>query len=105
MAYQPILQLLDYLRANELWIDIVYGGGIDFVRPWADEVYGIPKENVIGSRISIKYDYIDGKSVIMHKPELDFINDKAGKPVAIHQFIGKRPIIAVGNSTGNLKIA
>lgn len=104
MVYQPMLELLDYLRANNFRIYIVSGGGIDFIRPWAEEVYGIPKENVIGSRISIKYDYIDGKPVIMRKPELDFIDDKAGKPVAIHQFIGKRPILAVGNSDGDLQM-
>lgn len=104
MVYQPMLELLDHLRANDFRIYIVSGGGIDFIRPWAEEVYGIPKENVIGSRISIKYGYIDGKPVIMRKPALDFIDDKAGKPVAIHQFIGKRPILAVGNSDGDLQM-
>ena len=104
MVYQPMLELLDHLRANDFRIYIVSGGGIDFIRPWAEEVYGIPKENVIGSRIRIKYDYIDGKPVIMRKSELDFIDDKAGKPVAIHQFIGKRPILAVGNSDGDLQM-
>jgi hypothetical protein len=99
-----MLELLDYLRANNFRIYIVSGGGIDFIRPWAEEVYGIPKENVIGSRIRIKYDYIDGKPVIMRNPELDFIDDKVGKPVAIHQFIGKRPILAVGNSDGDLQM-
>jgi len=104
MVYQPMLELLDYLRANNFRIYIVSGGGIDFIRPWAEEVYGIPKENVIGSRISIKYGYIDGEPVIIRKPALDFIDDKAGKPVAIHQFIGKRPILAVGNSDGDLQM-
>jgi phosphoserine phosphatase len=104
MVYQPMLELLDHLRANDFRIYIVSGGGIDFIRPWAEQVYGIPKENVIGSRISIKYDYIDGKPAIIRKPALDFIDDKAGKPVAIHQFIGKRPILAVGNSDGDLQM-
>jgi|TARA_B110000902_G_scaffold222290_1_gene258373 phosphoserine phosphatase len=104
MVYQPMLELLDHLRANDFRIYIVSGGGIDFIRPWAEEVYGIPKENVIGSRISVAYDYIDGEPVIMRKPALDFIDDKAGKPVAIHQFIGKRPILAVGNSDGDLQM-
>jgi phosphoserine phosphatase len=102
MVYQPMLELLDHLRANDFRIYIVSGGGIDFIRPWAEQVYGIPKENVIGSRISVAYDYIDGEPVIIRKPALDFIDDKAGKPVAIHQFIGKRPILAVGNSDGDL---
>jgi phosphoserine phosphatase len=104
MVYQPMLELLDHLRANDFRIYIVSGGGIDFIRPWAEEVYGIPKEHVIGSRISVAYDYIDGEPVIMRKPVLDFIDDKAGKPVAIHQFIGKRPILAVGNSDGDLQM-
>lgn len=104
MVYQPMLELLDHLRANNFRIYIVSGGGIDFIRPWAERVYGIPKENVIGSRLSTKFDYIDGKPVIMREPKLDFIDDKAGKPVAINQFIGKRPILAVGNSDGDLQM-
>ena len=104
MVYQPMLELLDHLRANDFRIYIVSGGGIDFIRPWAEQVYGIPKENVIGSRISVVYDYLDGEPVIIRKPALDFIDDKAGKPVAIHQFIGKRPILAVGNSDGDLQM-
>ncbi len=104
MVYQPMLELLDHLRDNNFRIYIVSGGGIDFMRPWSERVYGIPKENVIGSRLSTKFDYIDGKPVIMREPKLDFIDDKEGKPLAIHQFIGKRPILAVGNSDGDLQM-
>ncbi|MGK0498522.1 MAG: phosphoserine phosphatase, partial [Oceanicoccus sp.] len=104
MVYQPMLELLDHLRANNFRIYIVSGGGIDFIRPWAERVYGIPKENVIGSRMSYAYDYIDGEPVIMREPTLDFLDDKAEKPIAIHQFIGKRPILAVGNSDGDLQM-
>jgi hypothetical protein len=99
-----MLELLDHLRANDFSIYIVSGGGIDFIRPCAEEVYGIPKENVIGSRISIAYDDIDGEPVMMRKPVLDFIDDKAGKLVAIHQFISKRPILAAGNPDGDLQM-
>jgi phosphoserine phosphatase len=104
MVYQPMLELLDHLRDNDFRIYIVSGGGIDFMRPWAERVYGIPKENVIGSRLSTKYDNVDGTPVIMKEPKLEFNDDKAGKPLAIHQFIGKRPILAVGNSDGDLQM-
>lgn len=104
MVYQPMLELLDHLRANEFKIYIVSGGGMDFVRPWAERVYGIPRENVIGSRIAIEYEYRNGKPVLLRRPEIGFIDDKAGKPVAIHQFIGKRPILAFGNSDGDLQM-
>lgn len=104
MVYQPMLELLDHLRANDFRVYIVSGGGMDFVRPWAERVYGIPKENVIGSRVAIEYEYRNGEPVLLRRPKIGFIDDKAGKPVAIHQFIGKRPILAFGNSDGDLQM-
>lgn len=104
MVYQPMLEVLDYLRANGFKTFIVSGGGIDFMRPWSQEVYGIPSEQVIGSSIKSKFEMVDGKGILIKLPELDFINDKDGKPVGIHQYIGKRPIAAFGNSDGDLQM-
>jgi len=102
MVFQPMLEVLDYLRANNFKTFIVSGGGIDFMRPWAEEVYGIPAEQVIGSSVKAVFELRDGKGVIVKKADLDFIDDKEGKPVGIYQHIGKRPIIAFGNSDGDL---
>jgi phosphoglycolate phosphatase-like HAD superfamily hydrolase len=104
MVYQPMLELLQYLRANGFKTFIVSGGGIDFLRPWAEEVYGIPPEQIVGSSIKAKYEPRDGKPVIIKLPELDFIDDKAGKPVGIHRHIGRRPIFAAGNSDGDFEM-
>jgi hypothetical protein len=104
LVYQPMLELLDYLRANGFTTFIVSGGGIDFMRPWTEEVYGIPPQQVVGSSIKTEFDYNDGNPVIRKLPDLDFIDDKAGKPVAIHKFIGKKPIFASGNSDGDLQM-
>jgi phosphoserine phosphatase len=104
MVFQPMLELLDYLRANNFKTFIVSGGGIEFLRVWAEEVYGIPPEQVIGSSIKTKFEFKDGKPVIVRLPELDFIDDKEGKPIAINKFIGKRPIAAFGNSDGDLQM-
>lgn len=104
MVYQPMLDLLAYLRANEFKIFITSGGGIEFMRVFAEEIYGIPPEQVIGSSIKIEYEYRNGKPVLVRLPELNFINDKAGKPVAINQHIGRRPIAAFGNSDGDLQM-
>ena len=104
MVYQPMLELLDYLRANHFKTFIVSGGGIDFMRPWAEKVYGIPPEQIIGSSIRSEYELRDGKPVIVKRPELNFIDDKAGKPVAIQQHIGRRPIAAFGNSDGDFQM-
>ena len=104
MVYQPMLELLDYLRANDFKTYIVSGGGIDFMRPWTEEVYGIPAEQVIGSSGKVKFDLRDGKPILLKLPELNFIDDKEGKPVGIHQYIGKRPIAAFGNSDGDLQM-
>jgi hypothetical protein len=104
MVYQPMLELLAYLRAKGFKTFIVSGGGIDFMRPWVEKVYGIPPEQVIGSSIKSKFELLDGKSVIIKLPELNFIDDKAGKPVGIHQYIGRRPIFAAGNSDGDFQM-
>ena len=104
MIYQPMVELLRYLRANGFKTYIVSGGGIEFMRSWVERAYGIPPEQVIGSTIKTKFEIRDGKPVIMRLPELDFIDDKEGKPVAINKFIGRRPIVAFGNSDGDLQM-
>jgi hypothetical protein len=104
MVYQPMLELLAYLRANSFKTFIVSGGGIEFMRPWAEKVYGIPPERVIGSSGKTKFEMRDGKPVLMKLPEIDFVDDKAGKPVGINQHIGRRPIAAFGNSDGDLEM-
>ena len=104
MVYQPMLEVLAYLRANGFKTLIVSGGGIEFMRPWAEKVYGIPPEQVIGSSIKTKFEMRDGQPVIVRLPELNFIDDKAGKPIAIQQHIGRRPIAAFGNSDGDLQM-
>jgi phosphoserine phosphatase len=101
MAYQPMLELLAYLRANGFKNFIVSGGGIEFMRPWTEKVYGIPPEQVVGSSIKTKFEMRDGKPVLMRLPALNFNDDKAGKPVAINQHIGRRPVMAFGNSVGD----
>jgi hypothetical protein len=102
MVYQPMVELLKYLRDNGFRTYIVSGGGIDFMRPWTEEIYGIPPEQVVGSSGKIAFEMLDGKGVIMRIPEVNFIDDKAGKPVGIHAHIGRRPIAAFGNSDGDL---
>jgi hypothetical protein len=104
MVYQPMLELLAYLRANGFKTFIVSGGGIEFMRPWTEKVYGIPPEQVIGSSISTKFEMRDGKPVLVRLPEINFIDDKAGKPVGINLHIGRRPIAAFGNSDGDLQM-
>jgi phosphoserine phosphatase len=104
MVYQPMLELLAYLRANGFKTFIVSGGGIEFMRPWAEKVYGIPPEQIIGSSIKTKYEVRDGKPVIVRLPDLNFIDDKAGKPVGIQQHIGRRPVMAFGNSDGDFQM-
>jgi len=104
MVYQPMLELLAYLRANDFKTFIVSGGGIDFMRPWTEKVYGIPPEQVVGSSGKSSFEMRDGTPVLMRLPEVNFIDDKAGKPVGIHQHIGRRPIAAFGNSDGDLQM-
>ena len=104
LVYQPMLELLDYLRDNGFQTWIVSGGGIEFMRPWVFGVYGVPPEQVIGSSIQTRFELRDGEPVLVRLPEVNFIDDKEGKPVAINQFIGRRPIVAFGNSDGDLQM-
>ncbi|MEZ5082794.1 MAG: HAD family hydrolase [Bacteroidales bacterium] len=104
LVYQPMLELLQYLRDNDFKTFIVSGGGIEFMRPWIEEVYGIPPDQVVGSSIKTEFDYNNGNPVIRRLAELDFIDDKAGKPVGIHRFIGRKPVFASGNSDGDLQM-
>jgi phosphoserine phosphatase len=104
MIYQPMVELLAYLRANGFKTFIVSGGGIEFMRPWVEKAYGIPPEQVIGSSIETKFEFRDGKPVLVRLPKIDFIDDKAGKPVGIQSHIGRRPTAAFGNSDGDLQM-
>lgn len=104
MVYQPMLELLDYLRANGFKTYIVSGGGIEFMRPWTERVYGIPPEQVVGTSISTRYMVREDGPVLERQPELFFFDDKEGKPVAINHHIGRRPILAVGNSDGDFQM-
>jgi phosphoglycolate phosphatase-like HAD superfamily hydrolase len=104
MVYQPMLELLAYLRQNGFKTFIVSGGGIEFMRPWTEVTYGIPPEQVVGSSIKTKFEMRDGKPVLVRLPEINFIDDKAGKPVGIQMHIGRRPIAAFGNSDGDLQM-
>jgi phosphoglycolate phosphatase-like HAD superfamily hydrolase len=104
LVYQPMLELLAYLRANGFKTYIVSGGGVEFMRPWVERVYGVPPEQVVGSRAKVQYEVRDGKPVLKRLAALDLIDDKAGKPVGIHQVIGRRPIAAFGNSDGDFEM-
>jgi len=104
MVFQPMLELLGYLRANGFKTFIVSGGGIEFMRPWVETVYGIPPEQVIGSSIKTQYEVRNGVPVLVRLPELNFIDDQSGKPVGINQHIGRRPILAFGNSDGDFEM-
>jgi len=104
MVYQPMLELLGYLRANGFKTFIVSGGGIEFMRPWTERVYGIPPEQVVGSSVKTQFELRDGQPVLVRLPALNFVDDNAGKPVGINQHIGRRPIAAFGNSDGDLQM-
>jgi len=104
MVYQPMLELLAYLRTNGFKTYIVSGGGVEFMRVFSEKVYGIPPEQVVGSTIETKFELRDGTPVIVREPAIDFIDDKAGKPVAINEFIGRRPVFAFGNSDGDQQL-
>lgn len=104
LVYQPMLELLAYLRAHGFKTFIVSGGGIEFMRVFSERVYGVPPEQVIGSSIQTKYEVRDGKPVIVRLPKLHFLDDKAGKPAAIQHHIGRRPVLAVGNSDGDFEM-
>lgn len=102
MIFQPMVELLDYLRSNGYKTFIVSGGGVDFMRPWVEQAYGIPPDQVVGSSGKVKYDSKDGnKPALIKLPEINFVDDKEGKPVGIHQYIGKRPVFVAGNSDGD----
>ncbi|WP_217877211.1 HAD family hydrolase [Pseudoalteromonas shioyasakiensis] len=101
MVFQPMLELLSYLQQHQYKTFIVSGGSVEFMRVWASRVYGIPSEQIIGSRFASEYRVIDGQPQVFHLDRIDFINDKEGKPVGIYQAIGKRPVIAFGNSDGD----
>jgi len=101
MVYHPMVELLAYLRAHGYKTFIVSGGGIEFMRPWAEQAYGVPPEQVVGSSIRTKFELRDGKGLLVRLPELNFIDDREGKPVGINQHIGHRPIAAFGNSDGD----
>jgi phosphoglycolate phosphatase-like HAD superfamily hydrolase len=104
MVYQPMLELLRYLRANEFKTFIVSGGGVDFVRPWVEKTYGIPPEQVIGSSVKTKFEWRNDRPALLRLAAVDFIDDKEGKPIGIQRFIGRRPILAFGNSDGDLQM-
>ena len=104
LVYQPMLELLAYLRANDFQTFIASGGGIEFMRPWTQRVYGVPPSQVVGSSIKTKFEMRDGTPLLFRLPQVNFIDDKAGKPVGINEHIGKRPIAAFGNSDGDLEM-
>jgi phosphoserine phosphatase len=104
LAYQPMLELLEYLRAHEFSTFIVSGGGVEFMRPWTERVYGVRREQVVGSRAKLTYEFRDGGPVLLRLPAIDLLDDKAGKPVGIQQVIGRRPIAAFGNSDGDFEM-
>ena len=104
LVYQPMIELLGYLRGNGFRTFIVSGGGIEFMRPWAERVYGIPPEQVVGSSIKTRFQIVDGRPQLFRLAEINFVDDKAGKPVGINSHIGRRPIAAFGNSDGDLEM-
>jgi phosphoserine phosphatase len=104
LVYQPMLELLAYLRANDFKTFIVSGGGVEFMRPWSERVYGVPPEQVVGSSIKTRFERRDGRPELFRLAEVDFIDDKTGKPVGINEHIGRRPIAAFGNSDGDLEM-
>jgi len=101
LVYQPMLELMTFLRANQFKTFIVSGGGIEFMRPWTEKVYGIPPEQVVGSSGVVKFELRDGKPMLIKEPKVEFIDDGPGKPVGINRFIGRRPVFAFGNSDGD----
>jgi hypothetical protein len=104
LVYQPMLELLAYLRANGFKTFIVSGGGVEFMRPWSERIYGIPPEQVVGSSIKTSFEMRRGRPILFRLPEMNFVDDGAGKPVGINAYIGRRPIAAFGNSDGDLQM-
>lgn len=102
LAYVPMLQLIDYLKSKDFSVFIVSGGGVDFIRPWVEDRYGVPTHHVVGTVASSELEVRDDTPVLVKKPQLMLLDDSSGKPVAIHTAIGKRPILAVGNSDGDI---
>ncbi len=102
--YQPMLEVLAYLRANQFKTFIVSGGGVEFMRPWVEGAYGIPPQQVVGSSGVVKYEWNDGKPMLVKESKVEFIDDGAGKAVGINRFIGRHPIFAFGNSDGDLEM-
>src|SRR5215213_1903125 len=104
LIYQPMVELLAYLRENGFKTFIVSGGGVEFMRPWSERIYGVPPDQVVGSSIKTRFEMRDGRPILFRLPEMNFIDDKAGKPVGINEHIGRRPIAAFGNSDGDLEM-
>jgi len=104
LVYQPMIELLAYLRTNGFKTFIVSGGDVDFMRPWAEKAYGVPPEQVIGSAMKTQFEMKNGTPVLMRLPQIEFLDDGPGKPAAIERIIGRRPILAVGNSDGDLQM-
>jgi hypothetical protein len=104
LVYQPTLELLAYLRANGFKTFVVAGGGIEFMRPWSERLYGVSPEQVVGSSIKTRFEMRDGTPILFRLPEINFTDDEAGKPIGINQHIGRRPIAAFGNSDGDLEM-
>lgn len=104
LVYQPMLELIRYLEENDFKVFIVSGGGIEFMRPWVERVYDIPRDQVVGSSVKVKYEYNNGNPVLKRLPEIDLIDDKDGKPVGIHRYIGRKPVFSAGNSDGDLQM-
>jgi phosphoserine phosphatase len=103
-VYQPMLDLIKYLRANDFEVYIVTGGGVEFVRPWSERVYGIPVRRVVGSSLKTKFEMRGDQPVLIRTPEINLVDDGIGKPVGIHEYIGQQPIAAFGNSDGDLEM-
>jgi hypothetical protein len=104
LAYRPMIEVLAYLRANGFKTFIVSGGGVEFMRPWTERIYGVPPEQVVGSSIKTKFQMRNGRPELFRLPEVNFVDDGAGKPVGINEYIGRRPIAAFGNSDGDLEM-
>ena len=102
LVFQPMLELLIYLRENDFKTFIVSGGGIEFLQPWVEETYGIPHDQVVGTYLAAKFEIVDGEALIINLPEIEFIDDKEGKPIGINRFIGRWPVFCAGNSDGDL---
>jgi phosphoglycolate phosphatase-like HAD superfamily hydrolase len=104
LVYRPMQEVMAYLRANGFKTFIVSGGSVEFMRPWAEEAYGIPPEQIVGSQQEVKFAVVDGKPVLTRGPRFSFIDDGPGKPVGIYEYIGRRPVAAFGNSDGDLQM-